>query len=324
MAKKRAREADKLARETEKRQALRKKREREHDLQDGKVAVRISPIGRDRDSGRYYWNVGGLRGALYVEDTDGKWSVFRSEESLDKLIAALDVRGVREKALKEVLVSRYDTICEGIAQAAKGASEEEPKPDGRWKTVETTFDAEAVEEASTTLLRLQNQAAELGAERPDGAKWGPWVSSLKNAGAAEIPALTLELDDALWDFAAKCGEEGTDDMDVENGDYKEADEESEEEEEEEEDAELDDPDGYESDHTNQDHLWRTNRERGLWRAGVQAAKTPASAAYGVAVLDYVATPFLTYVAKELRKRQARVSKRKAAAGTEEPRKVAKA
>eukprot|EP01114_Cavostelium_apophysatum_P019944 TRINITY_DN6562_c0_g1_i1.p1 TRINITY_DN6562_c0_g1~~TRINITY_DN6562_c0_g1_i1.p1 ORF type:complete len:586 (+),score=161.04 TRINITY_DN6562_c0_g1_i1:102-1859(+) len=75
--------------------------------------VRIEPIGVDRDHNRYYY-FPDSGGRLFVESPNPKgnptWSYYSHKEEMDALLDYLDVRGVREKELKQNLMHKYNRI----------------------------------------------------------------------------------------------------------------------------------------------------------------------------------------------------------------------
>ena len=68
--------------------------------EDAAVAVRTKALGKDRFLRTYWWGIGGVKGAVYVEDLKGNWGVLTARREVDALVDALHVWGVREKALR--------------------------------------------------------------------------------------------------------------------------------------------------------------------------------------------------------------------------------
>ena len=75
----------------------------EYEQELEKYSIRRVPLGLDRRYRQYWWGIAGQRELVYVEDECGRWGVLRSPQELDRLMASLEKRGVRELALFEEL-----------------------------------------------------------------------------------------------------------------------------------------------------------------------------------------------------------------------------
>ncbi|RAL45536.1 hypothetical protein DM860_016028 [Cuscuta australis] len=76
-----------------------------------KRIIRTSPLGKDRDHNRYWFFRRESR--IFVESSDSmQWGYYSSKEELDALIGSLNVKGVRERALKKQLEKFYDKIMQ--------------------------------------------------------------------------------------------------------------------------------------------------------------------------------------------------------------------
>ena len=75
-----------------------------------KYAVRRSPLGLDRAHRKYWWGVAGERAGIWVESGPGVLGLLAGQAELDTLLTELDVRGVRELGLHEVL-QKVCTCC---------------------------------------------------------------------------------------------------------------------------------------------------------------------------------------------------------------------
>ncbi|OIT31846.1 PREDICTED: DDT domain-containing protein DDB_G0282237 isoform X1 [Nicotiana attenuata] len=83
-----------------------------------KRVIRTNPLGKDRDYNRYWF----FRrdGRIFVESSDSvQWGYYSSKEELDALIGSLNVKGVRERALKMQLEKLYDKISLELQKRSK-------------------------------------------------------------------------------------------------------------------------------------------------------------------------------------------------------------
>lgn len=83
-----------------------------------KRVIRTNPLGKDRDYNRYWF----FRrdGRIFVESSDSvQWGYYSSKEELDALIGSLNVKGVREKALKKQLENLYHKISLELQKRSK-------------------------------------------------------------------------------------------------------------------------------------------------------------------------------------------------------------
>ncbi|TVU14415.1 hypothetical protein EJB05_37882, partial [Eragrostis curvula] len=68
-----------------------------------------SPLGKDRFYNRYWFF--GSEGRLFVEGAGSKeWGYYSTKEELDALLGSFNVKGIRERALKQQLNRSYDQI----------------------------------------------------------------------------------------------------------------------------------------------------------------------------------------------------------------------
>lgn len=81
------------------------------------------PLGEDREGTQYYTflSLGGLHGVT----ASGEWKIYRTAASVDALIDALDLRGLRERCLKERLQLERDTIVASLRHLGKAMPVEE-------------------------------------------------------------------------------------------------------------------------------------------------------------------------------------------------------
>ncbi|KAL3630260.1 hypothetical protein CASFOL_023244 [Castilleja foliolosa] len=80
--------------------------------------IRTSPLGKDRDFCRYWF----FRrdGRIFIENSEPtQWGYYQTKEELDALIGSLNIKGVRERALKRQLEKLYDRICSGLQMRSK-------------------------------------------------------------------------------------------------------------------------------------------------------------------------------------------------------------
>uniref|UniRef100_A0A0D3F6E6 DDT domain-containing protein n=1 Tax=Oryza barthii TaxID=65489 RepID=A0A0D3F6E6_9ORYZ len=78
-----------------------------------KLSIRSSPLGKDRHYNR-------REGRLFVESADSKeWGYYSSKEELDVLMSSLNVKGIRERALKRQLDKLYSKISNALEKRSK-------------------------------------------------------------------------------------------------------------------------------------------------------------------------------------------------------------
>ena len=95
----------------------------------GKFKLRQEPVGKDRYLRKYWWGLGGCRYRLMVEDSNGRCGLISTSEDFLKLMDSLDERGIRERALKESLAKKADSILLAMKRhETKGAEVKKDKP----------------------------------------------------------------------------------------------------------------------------------------------------------------------------------------------------
>ncbi|XP_003575146.1 DDT domain-containing protein DDB_G0282237 [Brachypodium distachyon] len=83
-----------------------------------KLSIRASPLGSDRHYNRYWFFK--REGRLFVENADSReWGYYSSKEELDVLMGSLNVKGIRERALKRQLENFYNTISNALEKRLK-------------------------------------------------------------------------------------------------------------------------------------------------------------------------------------------------------------
>ncbi|KAM3387143.1 hypothetical protein ACQJBY_010172 [Aegilops geniculata] len=81
-------------------------------------SVRTSPLGKDRYYNRYWFFR--REGRLFVESADSKeWGYYSTKEELDALIGSLNIKGIRERALKQQLDKLYNKISNAVEKRLK-------------------------------------------------------------------------------------------------------------------------------------------------------------------------------------------------------------
>ncbi|XP_037485703.1 DDT domain-containing protein DDB_G0282237-like [Triticum dicoccoides] len=81
-------------------------------------SVRTSPLGKDRFYNRYWFFK--REGRLFVESADSKeWGYYSTKEELDALIGSLNIKGIRERALKQQLDKFYNKISIAVEKRLK-------------------------------------------------------------------------------------------------------------------------------------------------------------------------------------------------------------
>ena len=196
---------------------------------DTRQAIRVAPLGEDRSRRRYWWPLGGVTGCLFVETpSEGTWAAITRKEDLDALIAALDVRGARECALKAALSKRHLALCIAFEKAqgcSPYASGEEgivfaplhPQLDrsGAAATARVWDERACFAAAAAKLVALGARfndcrpAPELSAASGPGAAWAlaPWATVVDAAATSfdggALAAALMQLEEALFVFAEK-------------------------------------------------------------------------------------------------------------------------
>lgn len=83
-----------------------------------KLSIRASPLGKDRHYNRYWFFK--REGRLFVESADSKeWGYYSTKEELDVLMGSLNVKGIRERALKLQLNKFYNSISNALEKRLK-------------------------------------------------------------------------------------------------------------------------------------------------------------------------------------------------------------
>nr|CAB3487110.1 unnamed protein product [Digitaria exilis] len=81
-------------------------------------SLRPSHLGKDRLYNRYWFFR--HEGRLFVESADSKeWGYYGTKEELDALLGTLNIKGVRERALKRQLIKSYDKISNALEERSK-------------------------------------------------------------------------------------------------------------------------------------------------------------------------------------------------------------
>ncbi|KAM0916681.1 hypothetical protein ACQ4PT_010025 [Festuca glaucescens] len=81
-------------------------------------SVRTSPLGKDRLYNRYWFFR--REGRLFVESADSKeWGYYSTKEELAVLVGSLNIKGIRERALKQQLEKFYDKISNALEKRLK-------------------------------------------------------------------------------------------------------------------------------------------------------------------------------------------------------------
>ncbi|NP_001130568.1 uncharacterized isoform X2 [Zea mays] len=83
-----------------------------------KLSIRSSPLGKDRQYSRYWFFK--REGRLFVETADSReWGYYSTKEELDALMDSLNVKGIRERALKRQLEKFYSKISNALEKRSK-------------------------------------------------------------------------------------------------------------------------------------------------------------------------------------------------------------
>ncbi|XP_052153801.1 uncharacterized protein LOC127771894 isoform X2 [Oryza glaberrima] len=87
-----------------------------------KQSVQSNSLGKDRYYNRYWYFR--HEGRLFVESADSKeWGYYSTKEELDALIGSLNVKGIRERALKRQLDKFYNTISNALEKRTKDVTQ---------------------------------------------------------------------------------------------------------------------------------------------------------------------------------------------------------
>ncbi|KAK3158196.1 hypothetical protein QOZ80_2AG0134040 [Eleusine coracana subsp. coracana] len=91
---------------------------RKLDTEYEKLSIRSSPLGKDRDYNRYWFFR--REGRIFVENADSReWGYYSTKEELDALIDSLNMKGIRERALKKQLEKCYSKISNALEKRSK-------------------------------------------------------------------------------------------------------------------------------------------------------------------------------------------------------------
>ncbi|TVU29702.1 hypothetical protein EJB05_21281, partial [Eragrostis curvula] len=91
---------------------------RKLETENEKLSIRSSPLGKDRNYCRYWFFR--REGRLFVETADSKeWGYYSTKEELDALMGSLNVKGIRERALKRQLEKLYSKISYALEKRTK-------------------------------------------------------------------------------------------------------------------------------------------------------------------------------------------------------------
>lgn len=81
-------------------------------------SVRTSPLGKDRLYNRYWFFR--REGRIFVESADSKeWGYYSTKEELAALVGSLNIKGIRERALKQQLEKFYEKISNALEKRLK-------------------------------------------------------------------------------------------------------------------------------------------------------------------------------------------------------------
>ncbi|XP_024383806.1 uncharacterized protein [Physcomitrium patens] len=118
--KKRKGEADALVvrKLQEQKVSERQKKLEQLDRELEKLCVLTVPLGKDRDHNRFWFF--NREGRLFVESEDSThWGYYAGKEELDALIGSLNVKGIREKALRKQLETYQVKISNALQKRSK-------------------------------------------------------------------------------------------------------------------------------------------------------------------------------------------------------------
>ena len=204
-----------------------RKKEEKRMQEDSDVAVRVKSLGQDRDRNTYWWGIGGVKAALYVEDIDGKWFVYTTRQEVKELMDALHHWGIRERKLKQELKRRVVTINaefrraareleDAEADAARRAASGYPKRAPRASAAAVADEQDGLSAARRFMAALcQHAEVAVGARRApkksedqsaadaqsdaDAQHWRAFKGRANAADAhQDVAHLLLELEDALY------------------------------------------------------------------------------------------------------------------------------
>jgi hypothetical protein len=163
---------DEAKRAEEAKEKLLRKKETGRMAEDARVAVRVKPLGQDRHHRTYWWGVGGVKAAVYVEDAGGMWGVLSTYKEVDALVDALHHWGDRERALKHALARRVHTLAAEFRKEAKERGDD---------------DADVTCRAASGYLKREGAAAGTGMGLgPGGTPGGNADESLPLSSAREF------------------------------------------------------------------------------------------------------------------------------------------
>ena len=318
------------AEEERKEKEARKKEAKRMD-EDAAVSVRTRSLGKDRHHRTYWWGVGGMKGVVYVEETDGAWGVLATRKEVDRLMDALHAWGNNERALKQALQRRVHTIHAEFRKRARAEEEngdgEEPTRHAGSKKSSTSISGSSAADESVPLAAARAQLsavcalAETAAKarsdgtlgNPDGSSWRDF-SARVSAECAAGPALASALGDVEEALRAAQVREFMDPAEAEaRAAAAEAGEEYESDEEEEflDDDDFDDEQVFGDARDQETYeskaasgmiypIFDTKVERAKWREGVRRDAPAAALAFSVAALQDAAAPFLRALIKHPR------------------------
>ena len=312
------------AEEERKEKEARKKEAKRMD-EDAAVSVRTRSLGKDRLHRTYWWGVGGMKGVVYVEETDGAWGVLATRKEIDRLMDALHAWGVNERALKQALQRRVHTIHAEFRKRARAEEENGDGEESKKSSTSVSGSSAADESVPLAAARAQLSAicalAETAAKarsdgtlgNPDGSSWRDF-SARVSAECAAGPALASALGDVEEALRAAQVREFMDPAEAEaRAAAAEAGEEYESDEEEEflDDDDFDDEQIFGDARDQETYeskaasgmiypIFDTKVERAKWREGVRRDSPAAALAFSVAALQDAAAPFLRALIKHPR------------------------
>jgi len=138
---------------------------KEHDEKMQEMSIRLDSLGSDRYHNRY-WVLDGASPYLYVEMArTGQWGIFSGVSEIEAFIESLDIRGVRENALRRALADRWQVLRERFdKEREEGETKlkmyaaikngEDPNRASEIERVQASLDA-----ANVKLAELANDAA---------------------------------------------------------------------------------------------------------------------------------------------------------------------
>ncbi|XP_006647375.1 DDT domain-containing protein DDB_G0282237-like [Oryza brachyantha] len=88
------------------------------EMEIDKLSIRSSPLGKDRHYNRYWFFR--REGRLFVESADSReWGYYSTKEELDALMCSLNMKGIRERALKQQMDKLYSKISNALEKRSK-------------------------------------------------------------------------------------------------------------------------------------------------------------------------------------------------------------